>query len=72
MDIQSQKLQLIEWLAGIKDVSVIKAFWELKEKKEHDWWNGLTEEQKEDIEAGLNDLEAGRKKNFSDVIAKYH
>jgi hypothetical protein len=72
MDIQSQKLQLIEWLAGVKDVSIIKAFWELKERKEEDWWAQLTKEQQEDIEVGLEDLESGRKKSFSDVIDKYH
>jgi hypothetical protein len=71
MDIQSQKLELIEWLASVKDVSIIKAFLELKEKNEADWWNNLSEEEKEDIEVGIADLEAGRKKDFKEVIKKY-
>lgn len=68
MDIQAQKLELIEWLASVNDTSIIKAILELREKKDSDWWNSLSEEQKEDIEAGLEDLEAGRKRPFDQVL----
>jgi hypothetical protein len=46
MDIQSQKLELIEWLASVKDVSIINAFLELKEKNEADWWIWRPDERK--------------------------
>ena len=36
-----------------------------------DFWDELTENQKADIEAGLSDLESGKKRDFKDVISKY-
>jgi hypothetical protein len=68
MNIQAQKLELIEWLASVNDVSIINAILELREKKQADWWDSLSDEQKEDIEAGLEDLEAGRKRPFDQVF----
>lgn len=36
MDIQSEKLQLIEWLARLNNTTVLKRFISLKEKEEKD------------------------------------
>lgn len=36
-----------------------------------DFWKDLNEWQKADIEAGLNDLKKGKRKDFKKVIAKY-
>jgi hypothetical protein len=36
-----------------------------------DFWNKLTPNQKKDIQAGIDDLKAGRKKPLSVVMAKY-
>jgi hypothetical protein len=41
------------------------------EDKEPDWWDDLTQKQKEDIEAGLDDLDHNRKKSFTTVLLKY-
>lgn len=71
MDIQTEKVQLIEWLAGRTDLSVIEEIKAFKSRKESDWWDGLTREQQEDIEAGLADLNAGRKTEFDQVMNKY-
>lgn len=71
MSLQSEKLNLIEWLIKVKDVSVIKEFIALKNKKEADWWDELTEAQQEDIEAGLKDLDKGKKRDFKKVLSDY-
>ena len=42
-----------------------------KETKK-DFWNELNDFQKKDIEAGLEDLSKGKKKDFNKVIAKYN
>jgi len=41
------------------------------DKQETDFWDSLNEWQKNDIEAGLNDLEQGKKRNFDEVLSKY-
>lgn len=71
MDIQAEKLDLITWLTQLSDVSLIKELKAMKKEKEEDWWGPLNKDQKEDIEAGLEDLRLGRKKNISQVLAKY-
>lgn len=71
MDIQAEKLRLIEWITSLNDASVIDQIIALKSSKELDWWDSLTKEQKEDIEAGISDLDSGKKKLFTEIIGKY-
>ena len=71
MDIQAEKLDLIEWIAQINDTSVIRKIKAIKKQKDTDWWDVLSEDQHKDIEAGLTDLDKGKKKLFTKVMAKY-
>ncbi len=71
MDIQTEKLELIEWLSKLSDTSTIKEIKEIRKEREADWWDSLSKAQKEDIEAGLSDLESGRKKILSKVLSKF-
>ena len=71
MDIQTEKLELIEWLSKLSDSSTIKEIKAIRKGKEADWWDTLSKAQREDIEAGLSDLNSGRKKSFHKVMAKY-
>ncbi len=71
MDIKADKLQLIEWLTQLNDSSIIDKIKAIKSQEESDWWNSLTPTQKQDIEAGLLDLESDRKYPFDEVMAKY-
>jgi hypothetical protein len=70
MDIQAEKLNLIEWLAQLNNMAIVNEIKAIKDK-ETDWWDDLTKEQKEDIEAGLVDLDQNRKKSFTTVLSKY-
>ena len=38
MDIQAEKLELIEWLANLNDASVIDKIKAIKSRKDLDWW----------------------------------
>jgi len=71
MNIAVKKIELIEWLTRLQDEKLIKKVEGLRKEAESDWWDTLTVEQREDIEAGLVDLEAGRKKEFKKVLSKY-
>lgn len=58
----------------IQDITILNEIYVLLEKqniKESDFWDDLSPEQKTDIEAGLEDLKAGRKKPYREVLAKY-
>ena len=62
MNIQSEKLGLIEWLSTLKDISIIEKLKAIKEdySKSKDWWDTLNKEELESIEKGLKDLEDSR------------
>ncbi|MEA5458235.1 hypothetical protein VB796_04265 [Arcicella sp. LKC2W] len=58
----------------ISDNSVLEAYHTLlkREVKEvGDFWDELSNAQKEDIKAGIDDLKAGRKKPLAEVMNKY-
>jgi uncharacterized membrane protein YgcG len=71
MDIQAEKLDLITWLAQLNDTLVIEEIKMLKKEQQEDWWDTLSKDQQDDLEAGLEDLRMGRKKDIAEVLAKY-
>lgn len=71
MDIQTEKLRLIEWLAGLDDKKVFQQLISLKRKQEMDWWDTISREEKEEIEMGLKQAENNDFVNHEGVMAKY-
>ena len=65
MDIQADKLNLIEWIAGINDSRIIRQFKSLqKSNQEH----SLTSEEKSAIEEGLKSIEEGKVHTHESVM----
>ncbi|NDP27088.1 MAG: hypothetical protein GZ087_06650 [Flavobacterium sp.] len=58
--ILNQKLELIQWLSTIEDSSIIEKIMDLRKKESKDWWNSISETEKESIELGLKDAESGK------------
>ena len=54
------KLELIEWLAKLKDPDTIKYLKVVKDSttEDHDWWDDLNEDQKKGIVALMISLKA--------------
>jgi len=74
MNIQAEKLELIEWLARINDFSLIDKLKSIKAEYSNDWWEQISKEEKEDIQQGLLDIETGNVKTHAEVkeiYAKY-
>lgn len=71
MDIQAEKLQLIEWLIRLNDTKTLKQFILLKKKEEKDWYDELTEDEKVEIEEGLVQANKGEIVPYKQVMAKY-
>ena len=59
MDIQAEKLRLIEWLARLNDPKTLHEFIALKKKKEMDWWDEISAEERAEIEEGLAQADRG-------------
>jgi hypothetical protein len=67
------KLELIEWLTKLDDDETIQYLKIVKDSKdEHtDWWDDLSDEQKEGVQRGLNDIDQGRVIPHDEVKRKY-
>ncbi len=73
MRLDAIKLELIEWLAKLEDNETINYLKIVKDSKtsKNDWWDDLTEEQKQGIQKGLKDIEEGRVVSHEEVKRKY-
>ena len=73
MDIQAEKLKLIEWLLSLKDHSIIEKLNFFKENvsEKNDWWEILSDFEKQSIDQGIKDIEEGKTLPHSEVMKKY-
>lgn len=71
MNIQAEKLELIRWLTSVNDVSIIEKIKSFRLKNSKDWWDEISEAEKQAIEQGLKDAEEGKLIPHDDVKKKY-
>lgn len=72
MKAESLKLELIQWLAAVKDKSTLESLLFFKKlQQSNDWWDELSTEQREQIDAGLAELKKGKTVSADKVWAKY-
>ncbi len=62
MNIQTEKLDLIQWISNLNDKSIIEKLRDIKNSYTHskDWWAELKEEELESIKRGLKDMDEGK------------
>ena len=71
MDIRLEKLELMKMLMETENPSVLKAIRKIFQKEEKDWWDDLTEEQKEFLEESLKQADNGEVHDFNAFIEPY-
>ena len=73
MNIQTEKLELISWLANENDLTMIERVKWIKESQadQGDWWDEISEAEKASIKRGLKDAEEGRSHAHSKVRKLY-
>ncbi len=67
------KLELIEWLTTLEDNETIEYLKIVKDSKsnDNDWWDDLSDFQKQGIERGLNDIKNSRTISHDEVKSRY-
>lgn len=66
------KLELIEWLTKLENSDTIDYLKIIKDtESKDDWWNELSDEQRQGIHRGLKDIEEGRVVPYDEVRLKY-
>ena len=69
--LSNKKIELIQWLSTIEDVSILNKIMELRKKESKDWWNSISENEKQSIELGLEDAKSGKLNEHSEARALY-
>lgn len=70
-NIQERKLELIQWLSLVDDDSLIDKVAKLREESVSDWWDEISDAEKESINKGLAQADAGQLTPHSKARAKY-
>lgn len=67
------KLEIIEWLAKLDDSETIEYLKIVKDSRtiDNDWWDDLSDAQKDGIERGLDEIKRGRTISHEDVKRRY-
>lgn len=72
LNIEKQKLEIIKWVTTLKDETSIERLKMLRNNRSKtDWWNEISEEEKNAIDKGLADIKAGRVKPHKAVKKLY-
>ena len=71
INLLNTKLELIQWLSTIEDSSIIEKIMDLRKKENIDWWNLISENEKQSIELGINDAESGKLNSHSKARKLY-
>ena len=71
MDIQFEKSELMKKLAETTDISIIEDIKKVFKSEKKDFWDELTQEQKDEIEEGERQIERGEFVDFEEFIQKY-
>lgn len=59
-EINKKKLDLIAWINKLSDENIIEFLEALKKSKsKDDWWDELSESQKQTLQNGMDDIEKG-------------
>ncbi len=68
------KLELFRFIDNLNENKLLRFYNFLilkKQDQSEDFWDLLTDWEKDDINAGINDLDNGRYKDINQVFAKY-
>jgi predicted transcriptional regulator len=72
VNIEKDKLEIIKWVTTLNDETSIERLKMLKNSRSKtDWWNQISDEEKNAIDKGLEDIKAGRLKPQREVKKIY-
>lgn len=71
MNLQATKLELIQWLSTIDNPSIIEKIMAIRNNEKEDWWDNLSALEKESINKGIEDADAGNLKDHDQARKIY-
>jgi len=71
INLQNTKIELIQWLTTLDDKSLIQKILDLRKSETKDWWNEISDLEKESIEKGISDADNGKLNSHSEARKTY-
>jgi len=71
MNLHAAKLELIQWLSTIDNPSIIEKIKAIRDNEKEDWWENLSAQEKESINKGIEDADAGNLKDHAQARNMY-
>jgi predicted transcriptional regulator len=59
-NLQERKVELIQWISVIEDEAVLEKIADVRNQITADWWNEISAAEKESIDRGLAEADAGK------------
>lgn len=60
INLQNKKIELIQWLSTLNDLSIIEKLMKLRETEKKEWWDEISDAEKSAIEKGIQDADNGK------------
>lgn len=70
MDIQTSKIELVKLILDIDNTEFIQKVSDFVKREKSDFWNELSLPQQNEIKKGIEDLENGKRIEFSEFLKK--
>jgi hypothetical protein len=71
MNVHAMKLELIQWLSTIDNPRILEKILAIRKNEAEDWWENLSALEKESINKGLEDGDAGNLKDHDQAKKIY-
>ncbi len=71
VNIQHQKIELIQWLTTLDDESLVQKLIEIRNSVTSDWWSTISNDEKKSIIEGVLDADNGNLTPHSKARAIY-
>lgn len=71
MNIETTKLELIHLLLQTQKESILKKLKSVFEEEQADWWNEMSQDEKDEIKTGLAQADKGEIKAYETVMKRF-
>lgn len=70
MNLETRKINIISWVSHLQDESILSRIEELQSQK-NDCWELISDEERAEIEEGIQQADRGELKSTDEVLSKY-
>lgn len=70
MDLQTSKLELVKMIVNIDNQNIINKLLMVLKSEEEDFWLELSDQDRQEIELGINQLDSGQRISLDDFLMK--